>query len=217
MNENKKRTIDVYCQSCNLLVAATKVASYEQSFRKFHNSDPVNDFYDDIEYVLVVCGRCKSVSLVQLKNINVAGEFLAPQEERALYPTNKRLSTDDLPTSISSSYLDAARSFQVGLYEPCVIMCRKCLEALCLERNGNLGRNLKQKLKLLFESGQIDQKLFEWADQLRLIGNDAAHDLDVRIEQDDAKDAFEFLEAILIYTFMLNRRFEDFKARRKKA
>ena len=217
MNENEKRTIDVFCQSCNVQVAATVVANYVQSSRKFHNEDPLDEFYDVIEYALVVCGRCESVSLVQLKHIEVPGEYPAPQGKQVLYPTNQRLSTDDLPDSISSSYLDAARSFQVGLCEPCVIMCRKCLEALCLELNGNSGRNLKQKLRLLHENGQIDRKLYSWAEQLRDIGNDAAHDFKAPIKKDDAKDAFEFLEAILMYTFLLNWRFEDFKARREKA
>lgn len=216
MNKTDTRTIDVVCQSCNVQVAAVVVANYVQSIRTHRNSDPVDDFYDVIEYALVVCGRCESVSLVESKHSEVPGEFSVPQGERVLYPTNQRISTDDLPTSISSPYLNAARSFQVGLYEPCVIMCRKCLEALCRELNSNPRRSLKQNLEVLHESGQIDQKLLAWADQLRLIGNDAAHDLDVRIQQSDARDAFEFLEAILMYTFLLNRRFEDFKARRTK-
>ena len=207
------RTIDVVCQSCNIQVSATVVATHEKSIRTYRNSDPEDDFYDVTEYALVVCGRCESVSLVESEYL-VVEEVSAPQGERILYPTNQRISTDELPASIGPPYLDAARSFQVGLYEPCVIMCRKCLEALCRELNGDLKRNLKQSLALLHKSGQIDQKLLAWADELRLIGNDAAHDLDVRIQQSDARDAFEFLEAILMYTFLLNRRFEDFKARR---
>ena len=39
MNENEKRTIDVFCQSCNVQVAATVVANYVQSSRKFHNEE----------------------------------------------------------------------------------------------------------------------------------------------------------------------------------
>ncbi len=214
MNEAEARTIDVVCQSCNVQIAATVVATYVKSIRKYHDLEPVDDFYDVIEYALVVCGRCESVSLVESKHSEVPEGFSVPQGERILYPTNQRISTDELPASIVSPYLDAARSFQVGLYEPCVIMCRKCLEALCHELNGNLKRSLKQSLEVLHKSGQIDQKLLAWADELRLIGNDAAHDLDVRIEKSDARDAFEFLEAILMYTFLLNRRFEDFKARR---
>ena len=67
---------------------------------------------------------------------------------------------------------------------------------------------------VLRERGHIDQKLLAWADELRLIGNDAAHDLHVVIEQVDARDALEFVEALLMYAFSLNRRFEEFKNRR---
>lgn len=66
MNEKEKRTIDVLCQSCNLQVAATEVANHVKSNRRHWNPDPVDDFYDVIEHVLVECGRCESVSLVQL-------------------------------------------------------------------------------------------------------------------------------------------------------
>ncbi len=66
----------------------------------------------------------------------------------------------------------------------------------------------------LQRTGQIDQKLMTWADELRLIGNDAAHDLDIVIEKVDAQDALDFVEAILMYAFSLTRKFEEFKNRR---
>jgi hypothetical protein len=67
-------------------------------------------------------------------------------------------------------------------------MCRKYLEALFQEL-GATKDNLKERLVALRERGHIDQKLLAWADELRLIGNDAAHDLNVVIEQVDARDA----------------------------
>jgi len=62
---------------------------------------------------------------------------------------------------------------------------------LCRELGATKG-NLKDRLVELGEVGQIDQKLLAWADELRLIGNDAAHDLDVMIERVDARDALDF-------------------------
>ncbi len=70
------------------------------------------------------------------------------------------------------------------------------------------------RLESLRKNGHIDQKLLTWADELRLIGNDAAHDLDIVIEQVDAQDALEFVEAILMYAFSLTLKFEEFKKRR---
>lgn len=107
-----------------------------------------------------------------------------------------------MPETASWAYTAAARSFQVGLYEPCVIMCRKCIEGLCQELGATKG-NLKQRIGNLQKNGHIDQKLLTWADELRLIGNDAAHDLDIVIERVDAQNALEFVEAILMCAFSL--------------
>jgi hypothetical protein len=92
-------------------------------------------------------------------------------------------------------------------------MCRKCIEAVCRELGSAKG-NLKQKLVALESSGKIDAKLTSWADALRLVGNDAAHDLDTRVGQQNAKDAIDFTQAILLYAFSLGRKFEEFQARR---
>ena len=53
------RTIDVVCQSCNIQVSATVVATHEKSIRTYRNSDPEDDFYDVTEYALVVCGKMR--------------------------------------------------------------------------------------------------------------------------------------------------------------
>ena len=94
-------------------------------------------------------------------------------------------------------------------------MSRKCIEAVCHELGETKGP-LNRRLSNLRENGKIDQKLLEWADQLRLIGNDAAHDLEIIMEQVDAKDALDFVEAILMYVFTLTMRFEEFKRRQNK-
>ncbi|AOS82917.1 hypothetical protein BIU88_01400 [Chlorobaculum limnaeum] len=110
-------------------------------------------------------------------------------------------------------YSQAISSYNCGLYEPCVIMCRKTLEAICVEFGIKKG-DLKSRLVLLEKNGIIDQKLLSWSDELRMIGNDAAHDMCVLIEKSDAQDAIDFLDAILLYVFLLDKKFQDFKNRR---
>ncbi|HAA85638.1 MAG TPA: hypothetical protein DCE14_04705 [Kosmotogaceae bacterium] len=60
----------------------------------------------------------------------------------------------------------------------------------------------------------IDNRLAEWADGVRAVGNEAAHDTETELTKDDAKDALDFTEAIIMYVFSLNTRFESFKSRR---
>ncbi len=107
----------------------------------------------------------------------------------------------------------AARSFSASLFEPCVLMCRKCLEAIC-KNFGAKGSDLNSKLQSLSDAGQIDFRLLNWAHQIRLIGNEAAHDPDTKVTKLDARDVLDFTEAILIYVFSLTSRFEAFRARR---
>jgi hypothetical protein len=54
-------------------------------------------------------------------------------------------------------------------------MCRKTLEGVCSEHGVKSG-TLAAQLKKLKENGVIEGRLFEWADALRTIGNEAAHE-----------------------------------------
>lgn len=92
-------------------------------------------------------------------------------------------------------------------------MCRKCLDGLCAQEKAE-GRTLKDKLRRLQAAGMIDARLLLWADQLRIVGNDAAHDVNVSMAKDDARDAIAFVEAILMYVYTLNARFKEFCERR---
>jgi hypothetical protein len=85
------------------------------------------------------------------------------------------LPIDGLPKAIGSAYDQAARSFPASLFEPCVLMCRKCLEANC-KGLGAQGRDLNSMRQSFLDKGHIDSRLLDWAHEIRLIGNEAAHD-----------------------------------------
>jgi len=166
------------------------------------------------EYAFSVCNRCNSPFLTKQAFLEVPGEFTGPQDEPIiLFPDSGGLAPEGLPATVARAYTAAVASYRAGLYEPCAIMCRKCLEAICHEASAT-GRNLFQRLKSLQEGGVVDGKLLEWADGLRIVGNDAAHDLEMLIGKNDARDALQFVEAILMYIFILGRRFEEFQKRR---
>lgn len=93
------------------------------------------------------------------------------------------------------------------------IMCRKTLEGVSAD-HGATGSNLEKKLASLKEKGVIEGRLFEWANELRLVGNDAAHDVAVQVMPQDARDTLDFTQAVLQYVYTLRDRFEEFKKRR---
>jgi hypothetical protein len=176
-------------------------------------NDPCDTPYNVTEYAIALCCKCNTVFLVESDFYEIPGEVCAPQDVSVLYPNDRNISTEGIPETVLRAYDAAIRSYRAGLYEPCVIMCRKCIEALCHEFGAVKG-NLKERIERLQKNGQIDDRLLTWADELRIIGNDAAHDLDINIVQVDAQNALEFVEAILMYVFSLTRKFEEFKKRR---
>lgn len=209
---------DLFCTSCKMMVqarVATTIKGQVPDEVVQQAIDPENSLRSIAEFQVAFCGRCHGPFLLERTFYEVPGEFATLSNERVLYPQGKTASITDLPPSVHRTHDSAAASFERGLYEPCLIMCRKCLEAVCREFGTTKG-NLKEQLDALRAAGNIDDRLRDWAHQLRLIGNDAAHDLDLVPNRDDAKDALEFTEAILLYAFSLRRRFEKFKARRQK-
>jgi hypothetical protein len=86
------------------------------------------------------------------------------------------------------------------------------LEGVC-KAQGASGPNLNAKLEVLQKSGTIDTRMIRWAHGIRLIGNEAAHDVDAVVSQEEARDVLDFTEALLIYIFELNHRFAVFSER----
>lgn len=95
-------------------------------------------------------------------------------------------------------------------------MCRKTLEGVCEEYKVP-GRTLQQRIEALKDAGVIEGRLYQWADELRLVGNEAAHDVSIEVTAQDASDAVDFTRAVLEYVYTFRDQFERFKQRRQKA
>jgi hypothetical protein len=59
----------------------------------------------------------------------------------------------------------------------------------------------------------IDGTLAEWADALRVVGNEGAHYTGRVVAREDAEDALDFAEALLDHLYVLRQRFTDFQSR----
>lgn len=212
-------SFDVFCPECNMLVQAKVVA--EGHGRPVPQDtvalvDDVDKPYRCEHYSVCLCPRCEQPFFVNQSLYGVAGEFEAITDQVVLYPGEPKLLSEALPDSVKTAYDQAARCLTASLFEPCVLMSRKCLEAVCKTLNAN-GRSLHARLANLHEAEHIDSRLLDWAHQVRVIGNEAAHDVDAPVTTEDARDAFEFTEAILIYVFSLTKRFETLRERRAAA
>lgn len=208
-------TIDLFCPSCNVQVEARIVAQHCRTHVTQKAPDPVDSHYRTSEFTLAACIRCQSPFLVQEDFHEVPGDFTLPVTDKlVLYPQDSSISLDSLPESVSQPYCEASQAYRVQLYDSCAVMCRKCVEAVCHEYGETKGV-LAERLTRLMNKGVIDKAIFDWANELRLVGNVAAHiEPTDRITQPDAEDALEFVRMMLLYIFELHVRFQTFQGRR---
>ncbi|WP_285701962.1 DUF4145 domain-containing protein [Actinomadura sp. NBRC 104412] len=89
------------------------------------------------------------------------------------------------------------------------------LEGVCAE-HGVIKKNLVASLQDMANKSLLDSRLLEWADSLRVLGNQGAHFTGDAVSREDASDALALAEAILDYLYVLTAQFEEFKQRRTK-
>lgn len=178
------------------------------------------DEYEATRYTLIECPECGDPILVKHHSAPVLGiDDVSYPWSRPLivYPPLEPSFGKDVPSKIARSYKEALRSFNhAAAYTGTAILCRRTLEGICAHFEAK-GKYLHHKLKNLKETGKIDSRVYEWSnDVLKELGNDAAHDVDHIIGQQDAKHALDFTRAIIEYLFVFQASYERFKAEREQ-
>lgn len=105
-----------------------------------------------------------------------------------------------LPVSVSSSLQEAISCHASGCYRAAAIMIRRTLEDVCSDRNAS-GPNLRARLAALAGKIIIPSELIEGLDNLRLLGNDAAHieaETYEQVGKDEVDLAVEVVELLLL-------------------
>lgn len=203
-------TVECFCPTCNCVVAA--------DIRATASGPPTADVCDSlpdgedgfcvVHYHLAFCPKCGGVVLYRCCETE-------PSElriEEVLYPRSTEPLAVDIPSLVRQPYESAVSCFSTGNYMPSAIMCRKTVEAMCHvlgEQNGTL----RTRLRRLRDAGKVEARLCDWADELRLFGNDATHDLSCQVSKEDARDCLDFVDAIFIYVFTLDKKFQEFRKR----
>jgi hypothetical protein len=80
----------------------------------------------------------------------------------------------DIPRPIAASFAEAITCHSTECYRASALMIRRTLEELCKDR-GAIGTNLKERITSLGAKVVIPSELLHALDDLRLLGNDAAH------------------------------------------
>lgn len=195
------------CDICSAIVKAEVVASYSS-----HNEhDPMDSF----QYTLCKCPQCSSPILASQELDYIAGEVDWGLPKK-IYPNNQFHINPIIPEKLGKALIESIQCYKSNSYTATVIMCRRAIEVFCSIK-GVKERDHDKSIKKLRDEGLINEQLYEWANQLRLVGNLAAHDVDSEFSNLDAKDMLDFTIAIFDFTFSFKDKFDKFKRRVNKS
>lgn len=197
------------CKQCSANVDAKVIATYEDGgtyAEEGYQEEPPG------KWTLAHCPRCRLPMLVVQSDNGRGFDEDAPYR---VFPPRDRQLAWTVPESIKKAFNEATVCFNAKAYSASAIMCRKSLEGLCAE-HGVKANNLSQSLKILKDKQIIEARLFEWAEALRTLGNEAAHGVKCSISREDCEDTLDFTEALVQYVFTYQDQFNRFKLRREK-
>jgi hypothetical protein len=110
---------------------------------------------------------------------------------------------EHLPTDVERIYLQAERNFQIeGNEEAAGTMYRKALDVGLKKIDPNMTGMLAARIKKLAAANRLTPDIAEWADHVRDLGNDAAHEENPPTRQ-ELTDLRNFTEMVMRYLFSL--------------
>ena len=110
-----------------------------------------------------------------------------------------------VPTEVGSLYDEARRCMSVSAYTAAVLLCRKLLMHIAVEKGAEKGKHFIEYVEYLSNKGYVPPNGKEWVDHIRDKGNEANHEIaEVGIE--DAKNLISFSEMLLKIIFELPSR-----------
>ena len=156
----------VECLKCNAFIESIEISN----FQYLRNENKPSG-----RYVFLKCKKCESPILINQENIGNMADGDIWSKPFILFPQNEYKVNSEIPSILQKSINEAHLCYKVNAYTATAIMCRRALEGICFLKSIS-EKNLISSIKKLKDSGIIDSQLFEWANLLRVAGNEAAHD-----------------------------------------
>jgi hypothetical protein len=129
-----------YCPGCNAIVEVGVVFQY--SYNVQHADELQNE---GIAVILSKCLNCDSPILME-EQFQTIEDHTWTSNKVQLYPLTDNQALKNAPKIVIAPYQEASKCYRAQAYDACVIMCRKGIEAICLDK-GEAKGNLAQRLK----------------------------------------------------------------------
>jgi hypothetical protein len=111
------------------------------------------------------------------------------------------------PTDIGRLYQQAHSAKARGERETAGFVFGKVLEVSLKTIDPNAKGSLAERIDAIAETGRISRDVRKWAHEVRIVRNDAVHEIEEPSESDIAEVA-EFVEAFLTFVFTMPKKYE---------
>jgi hypothetical protein len=153
-------------------------------------------------------GQCRLTGdIVQLKELTLVRLVPAPAANRA---------PDSVPEAVATAFVDGLDILATKKWTPAAGSFRTALDRATKlvwpKDQPDMPFKLDRRLKGMQQALGLPQPMLDWADGIRVVGNEL-HELD-DINEADALDTAHFTETLLTYMFTLPERVRLFQERR---
>lgn len=159
----------------------------------------VNQIYNDTDFFQMVNAL--------INRGRVIGIYICPNCQKPTFideiicrkqiPLPKRDNNlKNIPLEISKVYQEALDAYSAGAFTGTTLLCRKLLMNIAIELGAKENKQFKDYVDFLNEKHYISPRSHNWVDEIRKIGNTAAHKLDLNTKEEAEKDLI-FCEMIL--------------------
>lgn len=109
-------------------------------------------------------------------------------------------SVEGVPKELNELYEEARRCAGQRCFTAAVLLCRKILMHIAVEKSAAEGLKFIEYVEFLSNKGYVPPDGKHWVDHIRKKGNEATHEI-VLMSEGDAKDLVSFSEMLLRFVY----------------
>ena len=130
-------------------------------------------------------------------------------------PIRKVVPSENWPAPIQRFWVQAHESIKVENWDAAAVMARSAVQ-FAMRDKGALKGKLHFEIEDLATKGVLHPLMKDWSHEVRVLAHDSAHpDLqDLPTEPQDARDAVQFLDFLLMYLYDLPKHINNYRQRR---
>ena len=144
-------------------------------------------YADQLGRRIYICSHCELPNFFSLGGIQVPG----------IAPGNP---VKGLPEDILSLYKEARQCASVSSYTASVMLCRKILMHIAVEKDAEENKSFKDYVDYLKEKHYLPPDSEEWVNHIREKGNEANHEITI-CTKEDAQNLIRLVEMLTKFIY----------------